>query len=682
MSSSPPSLLHQQPQVHAPTSPLARGVSMAQPISGSKKQTGGGGGGSPRRSGGNNGYNASPRFDSAEQQIALGGNNFSNGGRFSAFNSSGNGHSAYGGFSTSPTNSGAKTGLNNGWGDMGRSGGHRNLPRPDNYAAFFSSGHPMSLSTSALPAPVSRNTGTTSNGWGNNHNDPVHNVSTHHGRHRSSSATLSSPPSPLLFQRDALTDPFMNGNGDSVPMGSTNGGGTGMYNAFSTGFVSPIGSPRGTSPISFVGNKSPTRAQSPLLNGGAPLSPSSGRRYTLPYSTSPILQQQTLLQSEASGASSPELGGPLTLNTLSTNFLIRIFSYLSPRDLVGLQLLSTTTKRLGDLAGDDRLWKDLYLKRWRLLETDAVGSLSKPSREKTASPTFSSVTSKSQPQPQDDDEDDSGDEWAWICSLLQQNNRWKDIYRTRYSADRWRVGTLKMFNGCWGFISQTPDPYSYTPNSTATGATNTSNAIAPGSPRVGGGSGPGAATGAMPSGAPGEETPLDIFFHRKDIAADGDWYEDWWLKDTPGVSRSQKCGYWDTFLCGRVVRYKQRAAYAQGRRPQACCISFVGDERRERLGTTPSAAVAAAVAAAASGAGLAGIIPGVVDTDSHHGNNNHHSRDQHHPREHARERGSGRDRRGPGSAGGPGLSAAATNFVPHGGGSPHTGRHRGGGYHH
>jgi len=73
---------------------------------------------------------------------------------------------------------------------------------------------------------------------------------------------------------------------------------------------------------------------------------------------------------------------------------------------------------------------------------------------------------------------------------------------------------------------------------------------------------------------------LDIFFHRKDIAPEGDWYEDWWLKDTPGVSRSQKCGYWDTFLCGRVVRYKQRAAYAQGRRPQACNISFVGEERR------------------------------------------------------------------------------------------------------
>jgi hypothetical protein len=369
---------------------------------------------------------------------------------------------------------------------------------------------------------------------------------------------------------------------------------------------------------------------------------------------------------------------------MPTNFLIRIFSYLSPRDLMMLQSLSHSTKRLADIASDDRLWKDLYLKRWRLLETDAVGTLAKPtSREKnSASPTFSSVASnsKSQSQPVDEDEDDSGDEWAWICSLLQQNNRWRDIYRTRYSADRWRVGTLKMFNGCWGFISQTPDPYSYTP---AAGATNVVvNTIAPGSPRVGGGSVPGAggAAAAANMGGSAEETPLDIFFHRKDIAADGDWYEDWWLKDTPGVSRSQKCGYWDTFLCGRVVRYKQRAAYAQGRRPQACCISFVGDERRERLGTTPSAAVAAAVAAAASGAGLAGIIPGAGDSDGHGhgGGNNHHRDQQHHPREHARES-RGRERRGTGGSG-PGLSVAATNFVPHGGsGSPHTGRHRGGG---
>jgi hypothetical protein len=424
---------------------------MAQPIS-SKKQSGGGsihGGGSPRARSSSNGYNgtnhgASQRYDNAEQQMALGGTNFSNSGRFSAFNSSGNGHSNYGGFSTSPTSNGAKTGLNGsgGWGDVGRSGTHRSgSPRPDNFAAFFSSGHPMSLSTSALPVSRNNNAGTTSNGWGNNHNDPVHTTGTHHGRHRSSSAmTLTSPPSPLLFQRDALTDPFMNGNGDvSVPMGSTtNGGNTGVYNAFSTGFVSPIGSPRGTSPVSYVGTKSPTRAQSPLLNGGnVPLSPSSGRRYTLPYSTSPtsILQQQTLLQSEPSSflGAGAEIGGPLTLNTLSVNFLIRIFSYLGARDLVVLQALSGSTKRISEVAGDDRLWKDLYLKRWRLLETDAVGSLAKPSREKASSPTFSSVASKSQQQQQqmDDDDDDSGDEWAWICSLLQQNNRWKDIYRTR-----------------------------------------------------------------------------------------------------------------------------------------------------------------------------------------------------------------------------------------------------------
>jgi len=168
------------------------------------------------------------------------------------------------------------------------------------------------------------------------------------------------------------------------------------------------------------------------------------------------------------------------------------------------------------------------MSRWKLLEYSLVNS---------EAPKAKDIGN----QYNDDYEgSDSGqDEWAWIYSLLQQNERWKDIYKVRSAAEQWRIGTLKMFNGCWGFISQTPEDASEL------------------------------------SSADPTYTTLDIFFHRKDICPEGAYYEDWWLQDTPGVSRSQKCGYWDTFLYGRKVRYKQRAAYAQGRRPQACQISFL-----------------------------------------------------------------------------------------------------------
>jgi len=244
---------------------------------------------------------------------------------------------------------------------------------------------------------------------------------------------------------------------------------------------------------------------------------------------------------------------------VSTDTLLKILSYLSGKDL-GL-LHQVCKKRFSYLACDDSLWKELYLRRWKLLDVPQ-DSLSLVAAAAHSSSSSSSSNSSNNNNNNDSDDESDSDEWAWIYSLLQQNERWKDIFKTRYSAERWRIGSLKMFNGCWGFISQQPS-----------------------------------------DGTPAEQT-LDIFFHRKDIAPDGDWYEDWWLKDTPGVSRSQKCGYWDTFLCGRVVRYKQRAAYAQGRRPQACNISFVGEDRRD-LGTGETSqearARALALARAANG---------------------------------------------------------------------------------
>jgi len=214
---------------------------------------------------------------------------------------------------------------------------------------------------------------------------------------------------------------------------------------------------------------------------------------------------------------------------LPSTILQHIFSYLSGRDLGHLE--QVCRRRLSYFANDDELWKDLYLRRYKLLD---LGGEAPP-------PVSSAGTSDR------DDEGSESDEWAWIYSLLHQKERWKDIHKTRFLAEQWRIGSLKMFNGCWGFISQTPN-------------------------------GPACQS---------SEQMLDIFFHRKDIAPDGEWYEDWWLKDTPGVSRSQKCSYWDTFLCGRIVRYKQRAAYAQGRRPQACNISFVGEERRDPVTGEP-----------------------------------------------------------------------------------------------
>eukprot|EP00005_Dracoamoeba_jomungandri_P005072 CAMPEP_0174258204 /NCGR_PEP_ID=MMETSP0439-20130205/7244_1 /TAXON_ID=0 /ORGANISM="Stereomyxa ramosa, Strain Chinc5" /LENGTH=551 /DNA_ID=CAMNT_0015341627 /DNA_START=65 /DNA_END=1720 /DNA_ORIENTATION=+ len=198
---------------------------------------------------------------------------------------------------------------------------------------------------------------------------------------------------------------------------------------------------------------------------------------------------------------------------LPSNILLLIFAKLNARDLINLELVCKS--RLSVLARDDGLWKEIYLKRWKLLENIHP-------KEPEVEEKETNVWAKREKREEEDREAQNSDEWAWIYSLLQQNERWKDIFQIRYSAERWRVGTLKMFNGCWGFISQQ----------------NLSNCSSL------------------------ADQPLDIFFHRKDIDPEGDWFEDWWLKDTPGVSRSQKCGYWDTFLCGRVVRYKQRAAYA------------------------------------------------------------------------------------------------------------------------
>jgi hypothetical protein len=248
-----------------------------------------------------------------------------------------------------------------------------------------------------------------------------------------------------------------------------------------------------------------------------PRSPSASSTFAA-VSASPLSSQLGSLKIDEAN----ETSGLLLLPSTT---LLRIFSYLSGSDLGHLE--QVCKRRMAYLANDDGLWKDLYLRRYKLLES-AEGAIPPTPVDPTIG-----------------DEDSESDEWAWIYSLLQQNERWKDIFKTRFSAEQWRIGSLKMFNGCWGFISQTPNP------------------------------------GQLP------EQTLDIFFHRKDIAPDGEWYEDWWLKDTPGVSRSQKCGYWDTFLCGRIVRYKQRAAYAQGRRPQACNISFVGEERRDPITGEP-----------------------------------------------------------------------------------------------
>lgn len=292
-------------------------------------------------------------------------------------------------------------------------------------------------------------------------------------------------------------------------------------------------SPRGSASAVL---QSPRLSSSPLLHGSGsqpiqisrsqqgqaggsmgPRSPSAPSAFVV--STSPISSQLGSLKIDEAN----ETSGLLLLPSTT---LLRIFSYLSGSDLGHLE--QVCKRRMAYLANDDGLWKDLYLRRYKLLES-AEGAMLPPT---PVDPTIG-------------DEDSESDEWAWIYSLLQQNERWKDIFKTRFSAEQWRIGSLKMFNGCWGFISQTPNP------------------------------------GQLP------EQTLDIFFHRKDIAPDGEWYEDWWLKDTPGVSRSQKCGYWDTFLCGRIVRYKQRAAYAQGRRPQACNISFVGEERRDPITGEP-----------------------------------------------------------------------------------------------
>jgi len=236
---------------------------------------------------------------------------------------------------------------------------------------------------------------------------------------------------------------------------------------------------------------------------------------------------------------------------LPTNIALQILGFLSAKDLAHLEQVC---KKLVPVSTENALWKELYMKRWKLLELGLLLSEShRPTTPKNAL-SYERNSSISSMCAYDDVDSDSGqDEWAWIYSLLQQNERWKDIYRVRYSAEQWRIGTLKMFNGCWGFISQVPEDGNENGNS------------------------------AIDSSYGGENyTALDIFFHRKDICPDGAWYEDWWLQDTPGVSRSQKCGYWDTFLYGRKVRYKQRAAYAQGRRPQACQISFLDQDRPAR----------------------------------------------------------------------------------------------------
>lgn len=350
------------------------------------------------------------------------------------------------------------------------------------------------------------------------HSPPAHNI--HHNNHYYSAA-VSSPPTSRVHQPQPVHP-------------STLSVGFAVVDSHRDGFVPVPVRPGSTSPtlprlstspkppgvISLVGNdnicrndKVEGKAVAGLLSSGEANVLTGSNNSTTLLSTSPYKMSPPTVENNDS----------LLLQLPSTT-LLRILGYLSPRDLGVLH--QVCKKRFSCLACDDGLWKELYLSRWKLLDISEsqIGSVATAGNGSSG------------------DEESESDEWAWIYSLLQQNERWKDIFKTRYSAERWRIGTLKMFNGCWGFISQQPA-----------------------------------------EGSSSEQT-LDIFFHRKDIAPDGDWYEDWWLKDTPGVSRSQKCGYWDTFLCGRVVRYKQRAAYAQGRRPQACNISFVGEDRRD-LGT-------------------------------------------------------------------------------------------------
>lgn len=288
------------------------------------------------------------------------------------------------------------------------------------------------------------------------------------------------------------------------------------------------------------GADSPSMYSSPILTrknspSVVPREPKIITAPTITTSNKICCDEKTLLEEELQAK-----GAPFSLLlALPNEHLLRIMGYLAGRDLVNLQQVGK--KRLAVLSTDNGLWKELYLKRWKLeIPSETAAPVTTTTRNHGKS--NGNRRNNNNNNDNDDKGGDESDEWAWIHSLLQQNERWKDIYQSRHSAERWRIGTLKMFNGCWGFISQ------HAPDNSAVPLAN------------------------------GET--LDIFFHRKDIAPEGDWYEDWWLKDTPGVSRSQKCGYWDTFLCGRVVRYKQRAAYAQGRRPQACNISFVGEERR------------------------------------------------------------------------------------------------------
>ncbi|KAL6077622.1 F-box only protein 11 [Balamuthia mandrillaris] len=303
------------------------------------------------------------------------------------------------------------------------------------------------------------------------------------------------------------------------------------------------------------------------------------------------------------GASSLGLGfstnhSSSLLLQLPSHILLKILGYLGAKELAHVECVCKG--RLQALASDNSLWKALYLSKWKLFELTAEevaasrsqqssspSSRSPRAREngavgktmsyaaKVAAASNSNVQSAAEEKElvadasaaassDEDDEkrDTRQEEWAWIHSFLQQNEKWKEIYRTRYQANKWRIGTLKMFNGCWGFISQQWD-----------------------------------------NSSPSNGQNLDIFFHRKDIDPEGDWFEDWWLKDTPGVSRSQKCGYWDTFLCGRMVRYKQRAAFAQGRRPQACNITFLteGKDLPSRAALIASVTAAAAASAAADG---------------------------------------------------------------------------------
>lgn len=205
------------------------------------------------------------------------------------------------------------------------------------------------------------------------------------------------------------------------------------------------------------------------------------------------------------------------INLLPPEVQHRILHHLSAGDLSRLRQASK--HGISELAESTAIWKELFYQNWIVVDAypnegvEVINDTeeSYPPRCVISNETGQALILSSQ-----------------VAEDEANHVHWKEIYRATWEREQWQKGILKMFNGCWGFISIDQ-------------ATSDS----------------------------------DIFFHRKDIEPKGQYMDEWWIQDTGSVSRSQKCSYWDNFLCGRRVRYRQRSAYAAGKRPQACSVSFI-----------------------------------------------------------------------------------------------------------